>query len=168
MTFRLENMDQLPTLLGSLQDLILSKHEGSKLCLEKTYDLEFGGKLEEEVKSFKLDTEPNIASTYGFQMRFYRNPTTAVTGVTGFCKANFIKPDENDERVWARVQIPLITMKIHDEVLKRGLKDRKIHIGLNNAYIRKLINDNTWAKWSQNNMGLKTVIDMRRRISIKL
>ena len=47
MTFRLANADQLPTYLASLQELLLSRHEGSKLKLDDTFSLEFGDKIKE-------------------------------------------------------------------------------------------------------------------------
>ena len=38
-------------------------------------------------------------------------------------------------------------MKIHDTVLQRGLKERRIHMGLSSSYLRKLISEDAWGKW---------------------
>ena len=135
MAFRLANVDLLPTFLRSLQQTLLSKHDGSMIVMDETYDLEFGDDIKEDVEKRNLLVEPKIAAELGFQMQLYKASDSPMAGVLGFCKSNFEDPESAEDKIWTRVRIPLVMMKMHNTELKRSLRERKIHIGLTSAFI---------------------------------
>ena len=98
MAFRLANVDLLPTFLRSLQQTLLSKHDGSMIVLDETYDLEFGDDIKEDVDKTNLLVEPKIAAEFGFQMQLYKASDSPMAGVLGFCKSNFEDPESAEDK----------------------------------------------------------------------
>ena len=105
------------------------------IVLDETYDLEFGDDIKEDVEKRNLLVEPKIAAELGFQMQLYKASDSPMAGVLGFCKSNFEDPESAEDKIWTRVRIPLVMMKMHNTELKRSLRERKIHIGLTSAFI---------------------------------
>ena len=85
MNFKLVKIDLLTSFLESLQDSILEKHAGSKILLPDEYALEVSDSVSEAVKEHKLDTDPHLAASHGFQVRIYKKEHEYTAGIIGFC-----------------------------------------------------------------------------------
>ena len=69
MSFKLVKIDLLTSFLESLQDSILEKHAGCKLCLNEEFDLEVRDSVSEDLAKYKLNSDPHLAASYGFQVQ---------------------------------------------------------------------------------------------------
>ena len=154
MNFKLVNIDLLTSFLESLQDAILEKHAGCKLALEDEFDLVVKDSVSEDVKRYKLNTDPHLAASYGFQVRICNEANGHTAGIMGFCKGNFDNPNSQDDLKWGRVDIALVTLRENTADLHKHLRQRKVQIGLNPAYLR-MINDGKKYMWINKESGFQ-------------
>ena len=154
MNFKLVKIDLLTSFLESLQDSILEKHAGSKLSLNDEYALEVSDSVSEAVKEHKLDTDPHLAASHGFQVRIYKREHEYTAGIIGFCRGNYAFPNSQDNLKWGRVDIALVSLKENTTELHKHLRQRKIQIGLNPAYLR-MIKDGKRYMWINKESGFR-------------
>ena len=132
MSFKFVNVEQLTVFLTSLQNLLLSKHEAVKEALPAEFFISFDDKLSEELSERKLEQNPTFRrGEFGLQLKFYKDVNGAA-GVEGYCKNNFDEPDNSDKYIWGKIKVHLVTFKRPDTELNKGLKSRKICMGLAN------------------------------------
>ena len=93
-------------------------------------------------------------------MRLYKEKTNGEARVIGYSKSNFENPDSDDTAIWGKIKIHLVAFKKHDAALHKGLKDRKIHMGLSSSYLRKGLCvskdgefSEKWGKWIKEGNG---------------
>ena len=154
-TFRLVNTDLLTSFLNSLQGAILQKHEGSKLALNDTFDLEIKESFSEEIGKYNLESEPKLAASFGFQVQLYKEEKGHTAGLLGYCKANFDSPDSHEDHKWGRIDISLVTLRANTADLNKNLRQRKIHIGLNSSYLRRVMSDGSRSMWIKGQYGFQ-------------
>ena len=138
MSYKLVNIDLLTSFLESLQDSILEKHPGSKLCLDEEFDMEVRDSVSDDLAKYKLNSDPHLAATYGFQVKMYKEANGHRAGILGFCRGSFEHPGSRDDLKWGRIDVSLVTLQDSAGDLHKHLKKRGVHIGLNPSYIRKV------------------------------
>ena len=139
MSFKLVKIDLLTSFLEALQDSILEKHAGCKLSLDDEFDLEVKDCVSEDLEKHKLNRDPHLAASYGFQVVMYKENNGHTAGILGFCRGNFVNPGSSDNLRWGKVDISLVNIKETAADLHKHLRQRRVQFGLNPSYLRMII-----------------------------
>ena len=72
-----------------------------------------------------------------------------IAGIEGYANANFNNPQDNEEKTWGKMKIPLCSLEDSSGSLDRGLKDRKIVFSSSCSHLRKKLSEDSYGKWIQ-------------------
>ena len=63
--------------------------------------------------------------------------------------------DQLEDHKWGKVDISLVTLRANTADLNKNLRQRKIHIGLNSSYLRRVLSDGSRSMWIRGQYGFQ-------------